>query len=65
MLWEYLVVDLTPADDWTAILNTHAGRGWELINVSLNTTLTHDDGSLWNTHKAIISRLSARGGARS
>ena len=62
MLWEYLVVDLTPADDWTAILNTHAALGWELVNVSLNSTLTHDDGNRWNTHKAILRRLSARRG---
>ncbi len=50
MLWEYLVVDLTPADDWTT---------------SLNTTLTRDGGNRWNTHKAILRRLSARGGVRS
>ena len=65
MLWEYLVVDLTPADDWTAILNIHAARGWELINVSLNSTLAHDDGGRWNTHKAILRRLSARREMRS
>ena len=65
MLWEYLVVDLTPDDDWTAILNTHAALGRELINVALDRTHALEDGRRSNTHKAVLRRLSARGGLRS
>jgi hypothetical protein len=42
-----------------------AALGWELINVALNRTLAHEDGGRWNTHKAVLRRLSARGGLRS